>query len=390
MTSPLFMKTPKNSIKVVARGQMLSLVLPRIYCGNPKKLALGISDNPENRKFAEFKAKQIEIDFMGGYFDSTLQKYRRSHLPLPTTESASITLSEIYKKYIDSRKKLVSPSTWKSTYQNCLNHLIACPYKQPEEALKIKDWVIANRSLDSARRILRQANAACEWALDRKLIPVNLFRGKIKINSKKSKPKINPFSSAEKAAILQAFEVSDKFNYLLPIIQFFFLTGCRTSEAIALQWKHVKADCGEIEFEEAIVSAQGGAVRKQGTKQSAGRSFPCNPQLKSLLLSVKPNSDSKYGDRSVFVRPDGKPIVSCDLRTAWYGKGENLGIVKQLASDGAIEIYRPQYNIRHTFISQCLEAGIPPTQIAEWVGNSAEIIFRNYAGIINKASVPEF
>ena len=382
------MKTPKNSIRVITRGRTLSLSLPRIYCGNPKRLALGISDNPENRKFAELKAKQIEIDFLGGTFDDTLQKYRQTSLVAPAIKK-STTLPEIYEGYINSRKKLVSPSTWKGTYQNCLNHLTACPYKRLDEALKIKDWLIANRSLDAARRVLIQVHAACEWGFERGILTSNPFRGKTKVKGKKSKPKIDPFSLVEKVAILEAFEKSDKFNYLLPIVKFFFLTGCRTSEAIALQWKHIKADCSSISFEEAIVNAQGGATRKQGTKQSAGRDFPCNSQLEALLLSIKPDN-GPLPDKAVFTRPDGSPISRGDLRTAWYGKGKNEGVVKQLAICGAIEAYRPQYNTRHTMISQCLEAGVAPTQIAKWVGNSAEIIFRNYAGIINKSSVPEF
>jgi integrase len=219
------------------------------------------------------------------------------------------------------------------------------------------------------------------------VIPDNPFRGKVKIKGKKSKPKIDPFSLSEKSAILEAFGESDKFSYLLPIVKFFFLTGCRTSEAIALQWKHIKSDCSEVNFEEAIVVTQGGVIRKRGTKQGDCRTFPCNSQLRELLVSLR--QDKAAGGQAVFARPDGSAIAFCDLRTAWYGKGKNLGIVKQLAIDGAIESYRPQYNTRHTFISQCLEAGVPPTQIAEWVGNSAEIIFRNYAGIINKSSVPE-
>ena len=132
----------------------------------------------------------------------------------------------------------------------------------------------------------------------------------------------------------------------------------------------------------------GGAQRKQGTKQAAQRDFPCNRQLHDLLLSIK--LQSAITNSSVFLRPDGLPTSHQDLRIAWYGKGNTLGIVRQLAVDGAIDGYRPQYNTRHTMISACLEAGISPVQIAQWVGNSAEIIFRNYAGLINKISVPEF
>ncbi len=364
---------------------MLSLTLPRVYCGRIKTIALGISSNPENWKFAELKAKQIEIDFISGYFDVTLKKYINSH-STPTSQVASIP--EIYLEYINFRKNQVSASTWKCTYQNTLNHLIACPYKLSSESLKLRDWVIQNRTIDTAKRILMQINAACEWALERNVISSNPFKGKIKIKGKKSKARIDPFSLEEKNRIIKGFEESERFADLLPIIKFFFLTGCRTGEALALQWKHIKTDRSIVRFEEVIVLGEGGASRKIGTKQSAGRDFPCNEQLRNLLLSIRP--DKRQATQAVFTRADGSPVSHQDLRTAWYGKGKISGIVKQLAVDDQIETYRPQYNTRHTMISQCLEASVPPTQIAEWVGNSAEIIFRNYAGIINKSSVPEF
>jgi integrase len=384
------MKKPKNLIKIITRGQMISLVLPRAYCGKIKFFALGISNNPENRKFAELKAKQIEVDYISGQFDSSLSKYKplEAQPLIPRQFMENVTFGEIYQKYINSRSNTVSPTTWKSTYLNTLNYLNKCPHKLLYEALKLKDWAISNQTPDAARRILMQINAACNWAVERDLIKINPFLGKTKIKGKKSKPKIHPFSIDEKQTILTAFEESDKFNYLLPLVKFFFLTGCRTSEAIGLRWKNVKTDCSSISFEEAIVLAKGGAQRKQGTKQSPQRDFPCNRQLQSLLLAIKPSK--VVGSASIFLRPDGSAITHQDLRTAWYGKCAVLGIVKQLAVEGAIDGYRPQYNTRHTMISQCLEAGISPIQIAQWVGNSAEIIFRNYAGIINRVSVPEF
>lgn len=384
------MKKVKNSIKIIVRGQMLSLVLPQIYCGKRTNMALNISNTPEHWRYADFKAKQMEMDFLSGHFDVSLKKYRPSNsvVTIPPSILPQTTFSEIYQKYVDTKRKIVSPGTWKGTYVNTLNHLNDCPYKLLSEGLQLKDWLIANRTFDTARRILMQINAACTWAVERNLISINPFAGKVKIKGKRSKPKIYPFSNAEKIAILDAFAKSEKFSYLVPLINFFFLTGCRTSEAIALQWKHIKSDCSAISFEEAIVLGQGGAQRKKGTKQSPHRSFPCNRQLQELLLSLKP--EKAIAHTSVFVHPDGISVTHQDLRTAWYGKGAVLGIVRQLAADGAIESYRPQYNTRHTMISQCLEASISPMQIAQWVGNSAEIIFRNYAGIVSKISVPEF
>jgi integrase len=385
-------KKAKNSIKILVRGkaQMLSLVLPQIYCGKRTNMALNIASSVEHLKYAEFKARQMEMDFLSGHFDVSLEKYKPINIvAIAPSHLLKTTFSGIYQSYIDSRKKNVSPTTWKGTYANTVNHLNDCPYKLPSEALQFKDWLIANRTLDTARRVLMQINAACNWAAERNLIQINPFAGKAKIKGKKSKPQIHPFSNAEKTAILDAFAKSEKFRYLTPLIKFFFLTGCRTSEAIALQWKHIKSDCSVISFEETIVLGKGGAQRKKGTKQSPQRSFPCNRQLQQLLVSLKPD-EKVIANSSVFVRPDSLPVSHQDLRTAWYGKGSTQGIVRQLAADGAVEGYRPQYNTRHTMISACLEAGISPVQIAHWVGNSAEIIFRNYAGLINKIQVPEF
>jgi len=389
------MKSSRGSVTITSLRGNLRLRLPRGLWSDKKQvyLSLGLVDNPQNRKAAEIKARQIELDILSGYFDTSLKKYQsityeapKSKLFKPEEPKNTITFVQIYQEYINTKKDK-SVTTWKGTYTNTLNHLNSCPYQFPNEAMRLKDWMIANKTLDACRRIMMQLNAACNWAVERDLIKTNPFFGKSKIKIKKSKPKIHPFSADEKLKILTAFEESNKFNYLVSLIKFFFLTGCRTSEAIGLRWKNIKADCSAISFEETIVLGKGGAQRKQGTKQSPQRNFPCNRQLQQLLQSLKAKG---IANSSVFVRPDGSPVSHQDLRTAWYGKGNTLGIVRQLAVDGAIDGYRPQYNTRHTMVSQCLEAGVSPMQIAQWVGNSAEIIFRNYAGIVSKISVPEF
>jgi|SRR6478672_783442 len=386
------MKNPRGSVSISSVRGNLRLRLPRGLWDDKKQvyLPLGLADNPQNYKKAEITARQIELDILSGHFDPTLNKYRPvayQTLKSEIEEKNDITFAEIYQKYINTKKDK-SATTWKGTYANTLNHLNSCPYVLPSEALKLKDWLLASRTPDTARRVITQINAACNWAVERSLLDVNPFAGKTKVKRKKAKTKIHPFSSEEKAVILEAFAKSEKFYYQSTLIKFFFLTGCRTSEALGLRWGNVKSDCSSISFEEAIVLGKGGARRRQGTKQSPQRDFPCNRQLRSLLLSIKP--DSAIAGAPVFLRPDTSPITHQNLRDAWYGKGKKLGIVRQLAADGKIDGYRSQYNTRHTMISACLEAGISPVQIAQWCGNSAEIIFRNYAGLINKISVPEF
>jgi integrase len=50
--------------------------------------------------------------------------------------------------------------------------------------------------------------------------------------------------------------------------------------------------------------------------------------------------------------------------------------------------YRKPYQARHTFINHCLEEGISVKQVAKWVGNSPEVIMKQYAGTIAKFQVP--
>jgi integrase len=51
--------------------------------------------------------------------------------------------------------------------------------------------------------------------------------------------------------------------------------------------------------------------------------------------------------------------------------------------------YRKPYVTRHTFITLCLDKGIDAKDIAQWVGNSPEIIYKHYAGSRHNLQVPE-
>jgi integrase len=51
--------------------------------------------------------------------------------------------------------------------------------------------------------------------------------------------------------------------------------------------------------------------------------------------------------------------------------------------------YRRPYQCRHTFFTLCLEADIDAKDVAKWVGNSPEVIYRHYAGKKRDLQVPE-
>ena len=187
-----------------------------------------------------------------------------------------------------------------------------------------------------------------------------------------AKSKINPFTKHERDIIIAAFE--QECPHYAPFTKFLFWTGCRPSEAIGLQWKHIAPDLSEITFSEAVVEKN-----RKDTKTHTIRKFPVNDKLKSTLADLRLSCGTRNLEALVFTSVEGFPVDGHNfLNREW----------SETLSKNAIA-YRVVYNCRHTFITLCLEAGIPVVQVAQWVGNSPQTIWKHYAGLVSTHIVPE-
>jgi integrase len=191
---------------------------------------------------------------------------------------------------------------------------------------------------------------------------------------------IEPFSTTERDSILLGFQEHPSHQHYYSFVKFLFLTGCRTGEAIALQWKHIAHDLSCIIFSESYSSKL--KIRKC-TKTGTSRKFPVNSDLRSLLVAIKP-IDANPSDL-VFTTSTGLPIDNSRFTNqVWKGcksgKKTYKGILPPLVSSGAVGGYRCLYNTRHTFITMLLAAGLTVPQVAKLVGNSPEVILKHYAG----------
>jgi integrase len=159
-----------------------------------------------------------------------------------------------------------------------------------------------------------------------------------------------------------------------------FMTGCRPEEATALKWKHISTDLSRIHFREALPSDTG--IRGD-TQNRKSRVFPCNASLQKFLRELKPATATP--ETIVFASPSGKEIDTHNfLNRIWKP------VVEALVLAGRVEQYLPQYNIRHTFITLAIEHGLDAKDVARLVGNSAEVVYRHYAGNKRELAVPEF
>ena len=114
----MYSKTPtgkasKGTVQVLNSNGRLQL---RFRFANKRHyISLGLADTVPNRKLAEMKAREIELDMLSGHFDQTLLKYK-PHSAF-TTEAPDITpkitptLQNLWKSYAEYRASSVKETT---------------------------------------------------------------------------------------------------------------------------------------------------------------------------------------------------------------------------------------------------------------------------------------
>ncbi|WP_427162604.1 tyrosine-type recombinase/integrase [Aliinostoc sp. HNIBRCY26] len=364
----------------------LRLRFPRtLFEGNQKYLSLGLLDTPENKVAAEMKARQAELDILAGNFDFTLAKYRIQVTPVnPSAKKKTYNLLELWEKYTEFKSGQVEESTLVRDYSLIEKRIRQFPTTDINEALLIRNHLLSTYSAETTKRTIKQISACCNWAVLSQLIENNPFKdlGRV-IKTKRKDNTILTFNKEEINIILDAFRTNKycakysplPHSYYTNYVSFLFLTGCRPEEAVALKWKHITST--HITFAEAVPSDV--RIRKD-TKTHQTRLFPINGQLRELLDTIGQGEAEKL----LFCNRNGRELNTHNfLNRVWKP------ILNNLVKDGLIRYYLPQYNCRHTFITLCLEAGVSVKQVADLVGNSPEVIYKHYSGVIKQLEVPE-
>jgi integrase len=109
----------------------------------------------------------------------------------------------------------------------------------------------------------------------------------------------------------------------------------------------------------------------------AKRPVPIPPELVRILR----DHITRYG-----VAPDGRlfrtergGVLPVRLWRTWHKARTPALTPVEEASDLA----RRPYDLRHAGVSLRLNAGVPPTQVAEWAGHSVEVLLKIYAKVMS-------
>lgn len=381
----------KGTVGVMASRGMLRLHLPReLYSGKNTFLYIGLADTLENRAIAECKAKQIEFDILAGIFDpNDLSKYKpvqpHKHSNLVQAKfgtTTGLTLQDLWDKYLNYKQDTLKPKSLHYLQTTLGRHIAKCP-SDILQALEVREVLLGTTTGDMTKRVLTHLNAAVNWGIKHRLItlPVSPYKDMANDLPKynwQNDPAPNGFVTEEKLLVLQAFESHKNkpghcYHTYYPLVRFWFLTGCRPSEAIGLTWGNISPDCSYVLFNGSIQFIEGKAVESKGSKNNKHRKFPCNNELKEFLVSIKPQQfDSK---ELVFSSPTGEAINYSNFsQRAWHK------IVVPITDKTREPGYKPTtpYSCRDTFISEQLAQGIPSAVIARWCDTSESIINSHY------------
>lgn len=175
--------------------------------------------------------------------------------------------------------------------------------------------------------------------------------------AKHQKPDVDPFTSDEAEKIVSAFD-----GPMRNMVDFWMWTGMRSGEIFGLQWDNVGH--GQVLVCETIVAGQ----RKASTKTARSRTVLLNSRAKAAIQRQRAHTQLAGGP--VFLNPHhgGTWDEQAFAKGQWKGALRKLGVR-----------YRRPYNMRHTYATAMLMAGMTPAFCARQLGHSVEMFLRTYA-----------
>jgi len=364
---------PKGSVNIEVFKDRLRLAWS--WEGKRFWLYIGLPDTKPNRKAAEIKARQIELDIASGNFDPSLVKYKPQ-------KQESISVAELFDQFVEYKRRSISIGGL--TKYLALQKHVSVFFKNKTTisvsesvAEKFRDWLASGgcgtqklQPLTVHERIVLM-NACWEWARKKKLVTENPWADVRVIVAPKQPPK--PFTLTEIGLIIQKFRSDPNLKHYADYVEFKFGVGLRTGEAAALRWQHCSTECDRIWIGESLSNGV-----RNGTKTNKARTVPLTPRLQQLLLDRR--RDNSQPEQPIFTSTNGCAIDSKNFcKRYWKPALAELGID-----------YRKPYNTRHTLISHGLESGMNPVAIAALTGHNVRTLYENYAGLVNPPRLPDF
>ena len=310
----------------------------------------------QRRRKSPFPSKSAAL---AHYRDIIEPHWRGESVPMP-----ELTLAEFVPLYLERHAATVRPRTIK-TLRERLRHAVTAfgdiPLRELERMSgELAGWraTLPERWRRDVMQALRQVlDAACRWGYTQ--------QNAAKLAGRNPMPPPRPvraYSPAEVDAI--AAELSPEYA---PLVAFASATGLRPEEWQALERRDVDRSAGIVNVRRTV---SGGEVVDLGKTTRSRRQVPLTRRALDALEMLPPRLDTPY------------------LFAARRGGVFNLHNFRRREWNPAIEtsgVRRPAriYDLRSTFASNALAAGVSVFELARVMGTSVAMIERHYGALLD-------
>jgi integrase len=154
-----------------------------------------------------------------------------------------------------------------------------------------------------------------------------------------------------------------------PIVAFAAATGLRPQEWLPLERRHIDRDRRVLRVERVVSN---GEIRRGGKTTGSLREVPLSRRALHALDRLPPRLDTTL----LFATAKGEPLnLTTWRRHAWTPAVDAAGITRPARI----------YDLRSTFASNALAAGVTPFELARIMGTSVRMIERSYGTLLGGA-----
>lgn len=283
-------------------------------------------------------------------------------------ERDDLTLRELVDLYIERHESIRSPRTIRTLRERLARPLDKFGDVRLSEletmALELAGWrsTLPPRFASHVFGALRQVlGAAVRW----RLLDANPARD-AGPNPEPPPRKVRPYALVE----LDALEAELDARYA-PVVPFAAATGLRPEEWAALERRHVDRERRIVTVEQ-VIDGESGGIRPGGKTPNSVREIPLTARALAALDRLPPRLDTPL----LIPAPSGGPLNLDNFRRReWAPAVEASGVQRPARI----------YDLRATFASNALAAGVTVFELARVMGTSVRMIEKHYGALVDGA-----
>ena len=314
---------------------------------------------------------------------------------------SNIKLSEFTKKYLETAKNTLAPTTYRRAQQVIkdfiipalghikLHELNSSHIQQFVEQLentpkldKHNNPTNEKISQSTVKRNLAVLQAILKLAVKQGLIQFNPANAERLTLPKVQKPKIEIFTKQEAVRMLECLE-NESLQFQV-LIQLAIFTGARRGELVALKFSDIDFENRKITIERSAYKIRGEPIKIKPPKDYETRTVTVNQSsvdLLKLLKAEKIEQAQRLGtqwvdENWVFTQWNGK-IMNIDTPTVQFSK-----FLKKYGFQ-----HRKFHSLRHTSATLLLYNGVNIKQVQGRLGHSNIETTNKYLHLIEEADV---